>query len=118
MDSNAKNVKCKHCNRIFSGGIFRLKHHLAGTRINVESCALAPKDVKEKFRALLQSSTEEAEKKKQKLNEIDGEERLYDMEKTSKGKGIMDHMLSKSSSKVQATINQMYKKDERDDVCQ
>ncbi|CAO2825204.1 unnamed protein product [Amaranthus hypochondriacus] len=54
VDKIAKKVKCKYCSGVRSGGIFRHKHHLACTGINVEGCLQVPDDVKYKFRALLE----------------------------------------------------------------
>lgn len=45
VDSTAKKVKCKHCSKVYSGEIFRLKHHLGGTHSNVEPCLQVPNGV-------------------------------------------------------------------------
>lgn len=115
-----KRVQCKHCKKVYSGGVFRLKHHLAGTHIDAEPCLQAPNDVKEKMRALLQSYEEEAEKRRRMVNDIGDdieEEASYEMPRR-KGKGIMDSFVSNTNPKKQTTLNQLYKKEERDEVCQ
>ncbi|CAN0906385.1 hypothetical protein LINGRAHAP2_LOCUS24214 [Linum grandiflorum] len=38
VDGNSKKTKCKFCSKVFSGGIFRFKHHIAKTKENVEPC--------------------------------------------------------------------------------
>ncbi|XP_047335648.1 uncharacterized protein LOC124939189 [Impatiens glandulifera] len=46
VDSNSKKVKCKLCSKIFSGGIYRFKHHLSCTHKDAEPCISVPDDVK------------------------------------------------------------------------
>ncbi|KAG5001392.1 hypothetical protein JHK87_022464 [Glycine soja] len=43
---DGKNVKCNYCSKINNGGIFRFKHHLAGTKWDSEPCASVPEEVK------------------------------------------------------------------------
>lgn len=50
VDGNGKKVRCNYCQKIYSGGIFRLKHHLAQTHSNVEICQLVPSNVRDLFR--------------------------------------------------------------------
>lgn len=45
QDGNKKKVKCNYCGKIVSGGIFRLKQHLARISGEVTYCKKAPKDV-------------------------------------------------------------------------
>ena len=44
-DGNKKKVKCKYCGKIVSGGIFRLKQHLARISGEVTYCKKAPEEV-------------------------------------------------------------------------
>ncbi|CAO2820535.1 unnamed protein product [Amaranthus hypochondriacus] len=74
VDKVAKKVKCKYCSGVRSGGIFRHKHHLACTDINVEGCLQVPDDVKYKFRALLEATSEASSAKRKKINDIGEEE--------------------------------------------
>ena len=32
VEGNARKVKCNYCKKVICGGIFRFKHHLAGTK--------------------------------------------------------------------------------------
>jgi len=41
-----KKVKRNYCSKTFNGGIFRLKHHLDGTRYDSEPCFLIPEEIK------------------------------------------------------------------------
>uniref|UniRef100_A0A803KPS6 BED-type domain-containing protein n=1 Tax=Chenopodium quinoa TaxID=63459 RepID=A0A803KPS6_CHEQI len=56
VDSESKKVRCKYCGVVRAGGVYRLKHHLAGTGCNVERRLQVPDDVKHKFRVLLQAN--------------------------------------------------------------
>uniref|UniRef100_A0A803LM38 BED-type domain-containing protein n=1 Tax=Chenopodium quinoa TaxID=63459 RepID=A0A803LM38_CHEQI len=71
VDNDTKKVRCEYCSVVRSGGIFRHKHHLAGTGCNVEACLQVPDDVKQKFKAILQSNEEQSSRKKKKLYDID-----------------------------------------------
>ena len=53
VEVGSRQVQCNFCKEIHSGGIYRLKHHLAGTRKNVSTCPSVPEKVREKFVALL-----------------------------------------------------------------
>ncbi|RDX94768.1 hypothetical protein CR513_22816, partial [Mucuna pruriens] len=44
---NRLQVKCKYCSHACWDGIARMKHHLAGTKINVSTCTSVLDDVKE-----------------------------------------------------------------------
>ncbi|XLU94132.1 hypothetical protein S245_008484, partial [Arachis hypogaea] len=43
---NAKKIKCKYCDKVVTGGVYRLKHHLAGTKKDVEPCMGVSDEVK------------------------------------------------------------------------
>uniref|UniRef100_A0A2N9G2F6 BED-type domain-containing protein n=1 Tax=Fagus sylvatica TaxID=28930 RepID=A0A2N9G2F6_FAGSY len=115
-------VKCRYCGIIRSGGIYRLKHHLAGTRENTEPCSKVPEDVRKKFLDILKGLTEESLKKKRSLmldvdddDDEDVEQEVAKSKSKSKGKGIfLDRFVRKKS---QTTMNQMFKKKEREEIC-
>ncbi|KAG4935727.1 hypothetical protein JHK84_049928 [Glycine max] len=91
---NGKKVKCNYCSKINNGGIFRFKHHLVGTRWDSEPCASVPEEVKMLMMKVV-IEVANAPEKRRKLNSIH--------EKAS-GEG------------VQATLNQLYKKGDKDKV--
>jgi len=62
VDKNSRKVQCKFCDKIFSGGIFRLKHHLACTRKDVEACVSVPDDVKKEMLTILVKNVEATER--------------------------------------------------------
>ena len=55
IDPNSRKVKCRYCDVTRSGGVYRLKHHLACTHQNVEPCPKVPEEVREIFLNLLRS---------------------------------------------------------------
>ncbi|CAN0906380.1 hypothetical protein LINGRAHAP2_LOCUS24214 [Linum grandiflorum] len=67
VDGNSKKTKCKFCSKVFSGGIFRFKHHIAKTKENVEPCLSVPDDVKLKMLQLLDFNLEAKEVRKNML---------------------------------------------------
>ncbi|KAH9616194.1 hypothetical protein KSS87_018483, partial [Heliosperma pusillum] len=113
VDGASKKVKCKYC-----GGVYRLKHHLAGTHNNVEPCLQVPDEIKEEFRALLDTHVEEANKKKKRLNDIGDEDDYFRMSRNQRTRGAMDSFVTRKGGSTQTTLNQKYKKGERDEVCQ
>jgi hypothetical protein len=46
IDEATRRVRCNYCQQEFTGGAYRLKHHLAGTSKDVKSCKLVSNDVK------------------------------------------------------------------------
>jgi len=66
---NGKKVKCNYCSKINNGGIFRFKHHLAGTRWDSKPCALVPEEVKMLMMKVV-AEVANASEKRRKLNSI------------------------------------------------
>ena len=64
VEVGSMQVQCNYYKEIHSRGIYRLKHHLAGTRKNVSACPSVPEKVREKFVALLNAQAEASIKKK------------------------------------------------------
>ena len=46
VDGKTRNLRCKYCDKVLTGGVYRLKHHLAGTSKDVGACVSVPEDVK------------------------------------------------------------------------
>ncbi|KAL2921931.1 Shikimate kinase [Bienertia sinuspersici] len=108
-------VKCKYCGVVRGGGIYRHKHHLTGTRSNVEPCLQVPDEVKLNFRQLLEANAQKSNEKRKKINDIGEEEENYEYKRE---RGCMDTFVTKGKPGLQTTLNQKYKKEERVDVCQ
>ncbi|CAN1146832.1 hypothetical protein LINPERHAP2_LOCUS15510, partial [Linum perenne] len=58
IEGDSKKTKCKFCSKVFSGGIFRFKHHLARTKENVEPCLSVPDDVRKQMLDILDLNLE------------------------------------------------------------
>ena len=53
VEGDTRKVKCKYCSKVYSGGIYRFKHHLACTKENVECCMSVPDDVKKQMLSIV-----------------------------------------------------------------
>lgn len=47
-------IKCKFCLRTITGGVLRMKNHLAGTHANTTPCESAPKEVVKEMKEYLE----------------------------------------------------------------
>ena len=128
VDGSARKVKCKYCDKTMTGGVYRLKHHLAGSHMDISSCPNVPNDVKVKMMEHMSKSMEIASKiKKQGFFESDSNSNdVGTGSNASVGGGgnenIQQGPLMRKSTpsvgKTQSIINQMFKKDLREEVCQ
>jgi hypothetical protein len=92
-----------------------LKHHLAGTRFNVEPCSKVPDEVRAMFLKLLNCQEEESDAKKRKLDQIvNGSQEQNAPAENDQGQ---DGDQLANTRKSQTTVNQFYKKQEREEVC-
>ncbi|KAH1229264.1 hypothetical protein GmHk_10G029055 [Glycine max] len=126
---NGKKVKCNYCSKINNGGIFKFKHHLAGTRWDSEPCASVPEEVKMLMMNVV-AEVANASEKKRKLNSIheEGTEGVEVESNSSqsgiqqkgmlafKGRGKAKFVKASGGEGVQATLNQLYKKGDKDKV--
>ncbi|RZB42307.1 hypothetical protein D0Y65_053051 [Glycine soja] len=92
---NGKKVKCNYCSKINNGGIFRFKHLLAGTKWDSKPCASVPEEVK-----MLMMNVCYREQKG-----------MLAFKGRAKAKFVQG-----SGEGVQATLNQLYKKGDKDKV--
>ncbi|XP_058779267.1 uncharacterized protein LOC131653196 [Vicia villosa] len=49
VNDGSRKIKCNYCHTEYTGGVFRFKHHLAGTNSNVESCISVPDEVRKEM---------------------------------------------------------------------
>ncbi|CAI0467590.1 unnamed protein product [Linum tenue] len=70
QDDRKKKVKCNYCGKIVSGGIYRLKQHLARVSGEVTYCDKAPEDVYLKMKQNLDGSRSS---RKSRLTEDEGQ---------------------------------------------
>ncbi|KAL2906408.1 polyprotein [Bienertia sinuspersici] len=78
VEGDPTKIKCKYCGVVRGSGIYRHKHHLAGTRSNVEPYLQVPDEVKFNFRQLLEANAQKSNEKRKKFNDIGEEEENYD----------------------------------------
>nr|KAJ0190830.1 hypothetical protein LSAT_V11C800390750 [Lactuca sativa] len=113
LDMHDRKVKCKFCNSVCSGGIFRFKHHLARTRNNVAPCDKVPENVRLEFCRLLEENDMVTKKKRGAFSTSEDDE-VY--ERQARGSNLENNVTKKG--KVQSTMNSIFKKEERERVCQ
>ncbi|GJT08823.1 SCAN domain-containing protein [Tanacetum coccineum] len=100
MDLGCRKVKCNFCMEECTGGVFRFKHHLARTHQNVSACTKVPEDVKVKIQNILEQNELNSRKRKGVFT-IEEVEQPFQKGKVQ-----------------QNTLNKIFKKDEREKVCQ
>ncbi|XP_047166554.1 uncharacterized protein LOC124835629 [Vigna umbellata] len=117
VNGNGRKVKCNYCSKIVSGGIFRFKHHLAGTREDSEPCASVPDEIKNLMIKVV-AEAKNASLKKRKINIGEDEEESENFEGGHKVFGFKgkEKVATTSKGGVQATINQMMKKGYKEEV--
>ena len=106
-------IKCKYCEKEYWGGVFRIKHHLAGSNKDVAPCVNVPDNVREMFIKILG----DLEKIQLKKKNIGGDEIFEDVTCTQDDvtkKGKLDVFVTKgkggsSSNPKQKTMNEMLK---------
>ncbi|XLR03078.1 hypothetical protein S83_069276 [Arachis hypogaea] len=113
VQGNGKKVKCNYCSKTISGGIYRFKHHLAGTKEDSEPCASVPEEVKAVILKVCVEAKEASLKKRRFGDDEDYPEQTEKEKDNSqqKGKDICSFVTKGKGAQVQSTINQMMKKD-------
>ncbi|KAK4256190.1 hypothetical protein QN277_009087 [Acacia crassicarpa] len=101
-----KKLKCKYCPEVISGGVFRVKNHLAGTSKDVEPCILVPEEVKIEMLNLLVGA------KQGKPPQIQ-EEVVSGATTTTTSSDIF----KRSRSSAPVTLNTLLKKNLREEAC-
>ncbi|XP_057443963.1 uncharacterized protein LOC130736134 [Lotus japonicus] len=121
IEGNARKVKCNYCPKIVSGGIFRFKHHLAGSSEDSEPCVGVPEDVRLVMQDFVDNA-KAAKDKKRKLTQYGGDvegegEDVQTESSQRKGNGILKFTTNvKNGGGVQATMNQIVKKNYKEQV--
>ncbi|KAK3221712.1 hypothetical protein Dsin_008737 [Dipteronia sinensis] len=122
-ENNPDKVKCILCEQVFSGGVYRLKEHVANIQGNVAQCRKASIDMQLRCRQAIMDAKNKKKNKKKEEDElrvavnIGCEEDLEEMEglgprKTSKLLGPMDKFAnpinpnSSASGKSRNTMKQ------------
>jgi hypothetical protein len=116
IDKNSRKVQCKYCQKIIIGGIFHFKQHLTCTRKDVETCQQVPENVKQMILGVLVKNLEATEKKRKahqySENDDDDDDEIKEISSKDKEKRA-----ASGSGSTQTTLNQLLKKDIREETC-
>ncbi|CAI0443973.1 unnamed protein product [Linum tenue] len=116
LDGNGVRVKCNYCQNEYKGGIYRLKNHLAGNKVNVEACLSVPDAVRNQFRELWDAK-EEAKAKKGKIYMIMDNIEGASNNDSASASDIRKHLASGSDTEKQTTMSALLKKELRKKAC-
>ncbi|CAL1413736.1 unnamed protein product [Linum trigynum] len=124
VNADAKSSKCKFCSKLLSGGAFRLKHHLAGTKQNAAPCPSVPDDVRRQMLELLDFNLEAKEVRKNLIRPglgVNSSEASAPVESVQSSIPNRGKKISNSNpplpNRRQSTMSQLLKKDLRHDAC-
>ncbi|KAF7811829.1 uncharacterized protein G2W53_032805 [Senna tora] len=120
VDGDSRKLECKYCKKIYTGGAYRFKHHLACTSNNVEPCVSVPDDVKKEMLTILVKSTERPSQENlsgvgvygEKDKEVGGS--VLTQSQSLIGYAFKKQMATGGSK--QATLNQLLKIDLREEA--
>ncbi|CAK8571771.1 unnamed protein product [Lathyrus sativus] len=91
VDGGTRKIRCNYCSKEVIGGVYRLKHHLACTQINVGACKSVHDDVKFQMWQILKSLQNNLLKKTEDTNEIvTGKRPLEDDDNVAPAKKIYE----------------------------
>ncbi|KAF7119637.1 hypothetical protein RHSIM_Rhsim13G0053900 [Rhododendron simsii] len=102
VDNTRLKLVCNYCGKTLSGGVSRMKHHLARTHQNAKPCEKVPEDVTNMFLKIL------GELKQRKCIEQDDMDCFDEVENVISKRGSMDQYVSKTKAK-QVTLPSMLK---------
>jgi len=116
-----RQLQCKYCQKVLTGGVYRLKHHLASTQKDVGACEDAPDEVKKEMWEIVVGLQQKLNKKSSfTLND-------EEIAKASEKRKNSEEEFTQSSNRPsgrnifknrQTTINNMFKKGLREEACQ
>lgn len=70
VDANRQKVKCNYCQREFSGGVYRMKFHLAQIKNkDIVPCTEVPTDVRDHIKSILNTPKKQKTPKKPKVDQ-------------------------------------------------
>ncbi|XP_070048411.1 uncharacterized protein [Nicotiana tomentosiformis] len=70
VDATRQKVRCNYCRREFSGGVYRMKFHLAQIKNkDIVPCAEVPNEVRDHIRSILNTPKKQKNPKKPKLDQ-------------------------------------------------
>ncbi|KAK8926167.1 hypothetical protein KSP39_PZI018649 [Platanthera zijinensis] len=116
IEEDARKIRCKFCEKTFSGGIYRLKHHLAGTKKDVGACRAVPAEVKKEMREIVVGLQEKLVKKTIP-NMEEKKEDIGDLKRKREDRSSTGLFKRSGASTTQSTINSIYKKGLHEEAC-
>ncbi|XLV04093.1 hypothetical protein S245_018430, partial [Arachis hypogaea] len=119
VGEDGKKIQCKYCHKIFSGGVYRLKHHLAGTQKDVGACTAVSDEIKKQMWDVV-SGLQVNLMKKTSVGGASPGEATKEVDTTGekrKGKELDGNIFKKTRISTQTTINNIFKKNLREEVC-
>ncbi|KAE9466882.1 hypothetical protein C3L33_01196, partial [Rhododendron williamsianum] len=102
VDNTRLKLVCNYCGKTLSGGVSRMKHHLARTHHNAKPCEKVPEDVTNMFLKIL------GELKQRNCIEQDDVDCFDEVENVISKRGSLDQYVSKTKAK-QVTLPSMLK---------
>ncbi|CAN6720326.1 unnamed protein product [Malus baccata var. baccata] len=78
--TNSDKVKCKLCDKIISGGVHRLKQHVANIRGNIAACTKSSDEDKAKCRAALEEAKNKKKQRDKHIVEVREEVQLQQIQ--------------------------------------
>ncbi|KAI9091624.1 hypothetical protein K1719_028067 [Acacia pycnantha] len=87
IEGDVRKVKCKYCEKVVTGGIYRLKHHLAGTQKDVRACRAMPEEVKKEMLNIVAGLQVKLMKNTRTLTQLEEEETGCEIEKRKRDEG-------------------------------
>ena len=111
---NPRKIQCKYCQKKVTGGVYRLKHHLAGTQKDVEACKAVPDEIKREILQVCSRLQENLIKKTEAMVEEEMSE-ACSKRMSSNNSG---NIFKKRCFSSQPSINAVLKKGLKDDACQ
>jgi hypothetical protein len=114
VDGGTRKIKCNYCGKVILGGVYRLKHHLGHTNINVCACEHVPDDVKVQMWELCKDLQVKLNKKT-KDDDADVLRGKRPVEEDDKATPA--NVFKKRGMSTQATINSIFKKNLREEAC-
>ena len=112
-----RNLKYKYCEKVLTGGFYRLKHHLAGTSKDVGTCVSVPENVKKSMLDIV-VSLQQNFLRKSNCREESCMEQTETARKRSSEEEIGNSSNIFKRNGTQSTINSIFKKNDREDAYQ
>lgn len=115
VEEDGRKIKCKFCEKTVTGGIYRLKHHLAGTQKDVGACRAVPEEVKKEIWEIVVGLQEKLLKKT--IPQVEEEEDVGDLKRKREDRSSTGIFKRSGASSNQTTINSIFKKGLHEEAC-